>query len=74
LSGLLEIYLNAQYAPNNGLHKKLLSQLPPQFRVQEGDTDYEILMKTVDFVARMSDSYALNLYRRLSGQKLPSIG
>lgn len=74
LSGLLEIYLDAQYAPKNGLHKKLLSQLPPQFRVQEGDTDYEILMKTVDFVARMSDSYALNLYRRLSGQKLPSIG
>jgi dGTPase len=74
ISGLLEIYLNAQYSPQKALNKKLLSQLPPQFLRKETDGDYELLMKTVDFVARMSDSYALNLYRRLSGQKLPSIG
>lgn len=74
ISGLLEIYLDAQYNQKSKLNKKLLTQLPFQFHASEKDTDYEKIMKTVDFVARMSDSYALNLYRRLTGQKLPSIG
>ncbi len=74
ISGLLEIYLEAQYAPSNKLNKKIIQLLPSQFRAAESDGDYEKIMKTVDFVARMSDSYALNLYRRLSGQSLPVIG
>jgi dGTPase len=74
IAGLLEMFLDAQYNQDNKLNKKLLQQLPGQFRAVTNDTDYEKIMKTVDYVARMSDSYALNLYRRLSGQSLPVIG
>ena len=74
ISGLLEIYLEAQYNPKNSLHKKILQMLPGQFLAQPEDSDYQKIMKTVDFIARMSDSYALNLFRRLSGQSLPVIG
>ncbi|OIP02743.1 MAG: hypothetical protein AUJ98_00365 [Bacteroidetes bacterium CG2_30_33_31] len=74
ISGLLEIYLNAQYNPTNKLNSKMLELLPNQFIATKNDSDYLKLMKTVDFIARMSDSYALNLYRRLSGQSLPVIG
>lgn len=74
ISGLLDIYLDAQYRPNTLLNKKIISQMPVQFQASDQDSDYEKIMKTVDFIARMTDSYALNLYRRLTGQKLPSIG
>ena len=74
ISGLLEIYLDAQYNPKNSLNKKILQMLPDQFVAKAGDSDYHKIMKTVDYIARMSDSYALNLYRRLSGQSLPVIG
>ena len=74
ISGLLEIYLDAQYNPKNSLNKKILQMLPDQFVAKAEDSDYQKIMKTVDFIARMSDSYALNLYRRLSGQSLPVIG
>lgn len=74
ISGLLEIYLDAQNNPSNSLNKKILQRLPGQFVANEKDTEYQKIMKTVDFIARMSDSYALNLFRRLSGQSLPVIG
>ena len=56
------------------MNKKMKQLLPTQFHVSESDSDYEKIMKAVDFVARMTDSYALNLYRRLSGHSLPVIG
>lgn len=74
ISGLLEIYLQAAEQPEVKLHKKIGQLLPEQFKVNPDDSEYEKLMKTVDFIARMSDSYALNLYRRLTGQSLPVIG
>ncbi len=74
ISGLLEIYMDAQYFPHKKLNKKLLEQLPSQFIAKPDDSDYQKIMRVVDYIARMSDSYALNLFRRLSGQKLPVIG
>lgn len=74
ISGLLQIYLEAQNNLHSKLNKKLIAQLPEQFLKNENDSEYDVVMKTVDYIARMSDSYALNLYRRLTGQKLPVIG
>ena len=74
ISGLLEHFMQAQLAPKEGINKKLLQLLPEQFHANDGESGYQKIMKIVDFVARMSDSYALNLYRRLSGQSLPIIG
>lgn len=74
ISGLLEKFMDVQLKPENGMNKKMKQLLPTQFHVSESDSDYEKIMKAVDFVARMTDSYALNLYRRLSGHSLPVIG
>ena len=74
ISGLLERFMDVQLHPENGLNKKMMQLLPTQFHVSKNDTNYEKIMKVVDFVARMTDSYALNLYRRLSGHSLPVIG
>ncbi len=74
ISGLLEKFMDVQLHPKNGMNKKMKQLLPEQFHAKESDSNYEKIMKAVDFVARMTDSYALNLYRRLSGHSLPTIG
>ena len=74
ISGLLEKFMDVQLHPGNGMNKKMKQLLPEQFHTKGSDSDYEKIMKAVDFVARMTDSYALNLYRRLSGHSLPVIG
>jgi len=74
ISGLLEKFMDVQLHPDYGINKKMKQLLPTQFHSHESDSNYEKIMKAVDFVARMTDSYALNLYRRLSGQSLPIIG
>jgi dGTPase len=74
ISGLLERFMDMQLHPGRGMNKKLRQLLPEQFHAKDTDSGYEKIMKIVDFVARMTDSYALNLYRRLSGHSLPVIG
>jgi len=71
--GLLEKFMQIYLQPNHMLSKKLLRIMPKQFHSKETDTDYCKLMRIIDFIARMTDGYALNLYRRLSGQSLPTV-
>ncbi len=68
--GLLETYLEAQNDRTKKINKKIIQLLPGQFVANQDDSQYIKAMKTVDFIARMSDSYALNLYNRITGQKL----
>jgi len=74
ISGLLKKFMAVQLHPDKGMNKKMKQLLPEQFHAKASDSNYEKIMKVVDFVARMTDSYALNLYRRLSGHSLPVIG
>lgn len=73
INGLLETFVEAALNPV-GINKKIMQIIPLQFHSDESHSQYDKLMRIVDFVARMSDSYALNLYRKLTGQSLPSIG
>lgn len=72
INGLLEIFMDANLSTTS-YTKKLLQIVPNQFVAKEGDSHYLRMMRIVDFIARMSDSYAINLYGKLSGQKLPAI-
>ncbi|OYT11967.1 MAG: hypothetical protein B6I18_02255 [Bacteroidetes bacterium 4572_112] len=71
--GLLEKFMQIHLNPDHMLSKKLLRIMPTQFHSKESDSNYCKLMRIVDFIARMTDGYALNLYRRLSGQSLPTV-
>ncbi len=71
--GLLEKFMQIYLQPNHMLSRKLLTIMPTQFHSKDTDSNYCKLMRIIDFIARMTDSYALNLYRRLSGQSLPSV-
>lgn len=73
INGLLELYVDSAINPENYFNKKLIQILPQQFVPNNNKTNYENLMRIVDFVSRMSDSYAINLYKKLKGQKFPII-
>ena len=85
LGGLLELFYAASeaYASEQkpGTRERMLYELlPAQFRGHKGDNGnkmretgrYERLLKVVDFVAGMTDSYAVDLYRKLKGIDLPT--
>jgi dGTPase len=50
--------------------RKIFELIPEEFR--EGDDPYARLLRIVDFVAGMTDTFALNLYRKLTGVSLPN--
>jgi len=72
LGGLLDRVVPAVTHDSEKLspaEKKLLQLIPPQFRY--GATNIASLHNATDFVAGMTDSYAVTLYRRLRGIELP---
>jgi dGTPase len=78
LGGLLDIFMSAvndiathgDHASNRS--RKLSSQLPAECVHAARETGpYERLMRMLDFVSGMTDSYAVALYRRVKGIALP---
>lgn len=73
LGGLLEAFAGILLKPDIQYNKKLLQLVPKQFRPSNKAGYYQNLMKMTDFVARMTDSYAIALYRKITGMSLPEI-
>ena len=73
LGGLLEVYCDAVVDPDEDLNKKILKLLPQQFKPNEEDSTYYKFLKVSDFVCRMTDNYAIELYKKIHGQSLPII-
>jgi len=82
LGALLALFTHAVETAANvpGLHmtkreEMLLRLLPPQFLGHGGKPDadpYVRLLQVADFVAGMTDSYAVDMYRKLKGFDLPT--
>ncbi len=80
LGGLLELFTRAVEAGAGvgriGTRERMLLQLlPDQFLAHAGEPDpdpYVRLLQVADFVAGMTDSYAVDLYRKLKGIDLPT--
>jgi dGTPase len=71
ISTLLEHFTVAVLHPTN-YSKKLLRILPTQFTpTKEGD--YYRIQSVVDFITGMTDVFALDLYRKITGIGLPAI-
>jgi dGTPase len=79
LGGLLSLFVNAveaavgQYSMTTR-ERMLLKLLPPQFLEHQGipaSEPYVRFLRVADFVAGMTDSYAVDLYRKLKGIDLP---
>jgi len=69
---LLGEFVNAVMQPSGKYNGKLLSLLPGQYKT-EGDSVYAKIQSVVDFVSGMTDVFALDLYRKITGISLPGI-
>ncbi|MBU1363271.1 MAG: deoxyguanosinetriphosphate triphosphohydrolase [Gammaproteobacteria bacterium] len=80
LGALLGLFTNAVearagHARYTTRERMLLNLLPPQFLGHDGEPDadpYIRLLQVADFVAGMTDSYAVDMYRKLKGFDLPT--
>jgi dGTPase len=72
ITTLLDHFIDAMMYPS-GYGKKLLSLFPEQF-LTDADDPYLRVQSVVDYVAGMTDVYALELYRKITGISLPGIG
>lgn len=74
ISTLIEHFIEAL---SNNKHSKYNSKLmklfPGQF-LPQNDNTYSKIQSVVDFVSGMTDVYALELYRKITGISLPGIG
>lgn len=66
LAELLQEFVNA-VLNNNSLYTKQLLQMRPSQLIYEGDSTYKKILSVVDFIAGMTDIYALEVYRKIKG-------
>ena len=69
---ILQEFAGAMMNPKSMYNKKLLSLLPEQYKTESGSV-YANLQSVVDFVSGMTDVFALDLYRKITGISLPGI-
>ncbi len=73
LGTILKEYTDAILKPETYYAQNLLSIMPEQYQVSKDDSMYTKIQTVVDYVSSMTDSYALNLYRKIKGIDLPEI-
>jgi dGTPase len=66
IGSLLDEFVTAVLHPSREKSKKLIQLVPKQFSTQQ-DSLYANIQAVVDFIAGMSDLFAVDLYRRIKG-------
>lgn len=72
LNTLMEVFVEAVRNPTRFYSKQLLSRIPSQFAVKDV-SPYEMMQGVIDFVSGMTDVYALDLYRKITGISIPGV-
>ncbi len=71
-TALLDQLLEALHQPNYAYSKVLLGRVSSQYNTDE-PTTYGKIQCALDFISGMTDVYALDLYRSMTGMNLPAI-
>ncbi|MDR3308897.1 MAG: dNTP triphosphohydrolase [Tannerella sp.] len=69
---LLEIIIDAMMNPQHSYSKLLLNRVPNQYNVL-ASTTYGKIQCALDYISGMTDVYALDLYRKVTGMSLPAL-
>lgn len=72
LPGLLDSFLCAIKDPNKHSSKKILQQIPKEYIFDFEEKSYEAIISITSYVAGMTDSFAVDMYRNLRGIQLPN--
>jgi len=67
---LLDRFIEAVCHPNKAYSELLLKRIPQQYEIDSVDS-YNRLQAVLDFLSGMTDVYALDLYRKITGINLP---
>ena len=72
LPGLLNAFLSALKSPGKSSSDKVLSLIPKEYIWKFSENPYEAIMSITTYVAGMTDTFAVDLYRNLQGVQLPN--
>lgn len=74
IGGLLKEFVQAVLTPKHPKSAKLIKLLPPQFPVtHDRQHMYQDIQSLVDFISGMTDLYAIDIYRKITGITIPEI-
>lgn len=71
-SHLIDSLTEAVMNPNHAYSKLLLQRVPEQYDVN-APTTYGKIQCVLDYISGMTDVYALDLYRKITGMSLPAV-
>ncbi len=71
-SHLIDHLTDAITSPNSSYSKLLLQRIPDQYDVN-APTTYGKIQCVLDYISGMTDIYALDLYRKITGMSLPAV-
>ncbi|WP_165020823.1 deoxyguanosinetriphosphate triphosphohydrolase [Dysgonomonas sp. ZJ279] len=69
---LLDTFINAIQSPEAKYSELILSRVPEQYDIHASSL-YDRILAILDFVSGMTDVYALDLYRKITGMSLPTV-
>ena len=69
---LLEHLVAAVLSPEKAYSKQLLMRIPEQYETN-APTVYGKIMAILDYISGMTDIYALDLYRKITGMSIPTL-
>jgi dGTPase len=69
---LLEHLVTAVLNPKKAYSKQLLLRIPEQYETNS-PTVYGKIMAVLDYISGMTDIYALDLYRKITGMSIPTL-
>ena len=69
---LLELLIEAVTHPDKAYSKLLIKRVSEQYEI-DAPTLYGKIMAVLDYISGMTDVYALDLYRKIIGNSLPSV-
>ena len=72
ISTLMDLMVEAVIHPERQYSKLLLNRVSPQYETH-ASTLYGKLMAVLDYISGMTDVYALGVYRRINGMKIPNL-
>jgi dGTPase len=71
-SSLIDILIEAVMNPSKSYSKLLLNRIPEQYDTHSATT-YGKIQCVLDYVSGMTDVYALDVYRKITGMGLPAL-
>ena len=74
IGGLLKAFVNAVLHSKDTRSEKLLLLIPKQFPITKNEKNlYQNIQSVVDYISGMTDLYAIDIYRKITGISIPEI-